>query len=220
MSEETRTIIEAKDYYGNECLQDSFQQLNNNGRGPRGFVEIFERDKAGNEKYMGKQNLVVYNARELIAQKIINRNNPNTVTDLNEFLCWFGIGRGGANPGDPFNPSPPLNSDVNLYDDVPISPTDTTCADFHDGFFYKAPIDDISFEVDPFNEGAWLVLRTTTILGLDRALGEEVNEAGLFTALSDSSGYTGPFHLFARITFPTIVKTNNRELIFVWYIYT
>jgi len=220
MDKRETLVIEAKDYYGSECLIDSIHSVENSPRGPKGFVEMYERDQYSNEIYLGKQNLVVYNARELIAQKIINRNNPNTITDVNENLCWFGVGKGGANPGDPFNPSPPLNSDINLYEDVPISPTDATCADFHDGFFYKAPIDDITFEVDPVNEGAWLILRTTTILGLDRALGEEINEAGLFTALSDVSGYGGPFHLFARITFPTLVKTNNRELIFIWYIYT
>ena len=218
MSEQV--IIKARDEYGARCLSDSFGKRRNGNNGPQGYVEIYERDEKGNENYLGKRNLVVYGARELIAQKIVKLVNTQVIPDIDEYICWFGVGSGGANPGDPFNPNPPLNVDTDLYNSIPISATDTTCADFNSGFFYKAPIDLVEFEQDPLNDGSWLIIKTITTLGLDRSVGEEVNEAGLFTALDNVAGYGGPFHLFARITFPTLIKTISRELIFVWYIYT
>ncbi len=219
MNKET-TIIKTKDHYGEHCLSDSLCNVRDNKIGPKGYVEIYERDKFGNENILGKSNLIVYNARELIAQKIVNINNNYADSSLNEFLCWFGVGDGGANSGDPFNPNPPLNRDTNLYNSIPISATDATCADYNGGFFYKAPIDDITFEQDPLNENAWLILRTITTLGMQRSVGYQINEAGLFTAASNASGYGGPFNLFARITFPTLVKTDTRELVFIWYLFT
>jgi len=219
MKKET-TIIKAEDHYGDHCLSDALCNKRDNKVGPKGYVEIYERDAYGNENMIGKSNLIVYNARELIAQKIVNMVNSLAGPDLNEYLCWFGVGDGGANPGDPFNPNPPLNRDSGLYNDIPISATDATCADYHGGFFYKAPIDEITFEQDPLNENAWLILRTITTLGMQRSVGYQINEAGLFTALSNVPGYSGPFNLFARITFPTLVKTDTRELVFIWYLFT
>jgi hypothetical protein len=56
-------------------------------------------------------------------------------------------------------------------------------------------------------------------MGLDDGVGQLMNEAGLFTAASSAPGYSGTFHLFAKVTFPTIYKSDTRELLFVWYLY-
>jgi len=220
MSKSEQYIIKTKEIYGNECLNDSFNRENDQIRKGTNYVEIIERDIHGNEKNLHKENLVVYTGREMIAQRIVNVNNPNSVEMPNEYISWLGVGDGGTNPSDPFNPAPPISTDVDLYHSVPISATDTTCADYHDGFFYKAPIDEITFEQDTLNDDSWLIVRTVTNIGLERCNGQQINEAGLFTAVTNASGYEGPFHLFARITFPTLIKTQTRELIFVWYLYT
>ena len=67
--------------------------------------------------------------------------------------------------------------------------------------------------------GGWLVLKITTTAGIDDANDERLSEAGLFTAESNAGGYSGTFTLFARVTFPTIIKDSTRRLIFVWYLY-
>ena len=214
-----RTIVEVKDKYGDHCLKDSVFNVDESKRGPQGFVEIYDVTDDGN-KLIGKHNLVVYHGREMIAQKIFNLPNPNVVTEMNEYICWFGVGKGGVTAGDPFNPNPPIATDGDLYDSVPISGTDSTCADYRTDAFYKAPIDDVEHQQDPDNSDSWIIIRTVTTLGLDRSTDEQISEAGLFTALDNSPGYNGPFHLFSRVTFPTIVKTITRELMFVWYLYT
>lgn len=212
-------IIKSYDHYS-KCLNDSCFVNRNENQGASGYVEIYDRDKYGNENFIGKHNLVVYHGRELIAQKIMKLNNQFATPELDEFICWLGVGSGGANPGDPFNPSPPTNSDIDLATSVPINTSDPVCADFHDGSFYKRPIDEVIFEVDSLNENSWLIIRTTTTIGLSDCVDGEINEAGLFTALENTPGYEGPFHLFSRITFPTLIKTITRELIFVWYLFT
>ena len=72
---------------------------------------------------------------------------------------------------------------------------------------------------DTFNDDKWLVIKITTTIALDDANGEQFSEAGLFSAESRAAGYSGQFSLFARVTFPSIIKTSDRRLVLVWYIY-
>ena len=81
------------------------------------------------------------------------------------------------------------------------------------------PFDQIEFERDPLNDDKWLILKVTVTIGVDDANGSQISEAGLFTAESSAGGWAGDFFLFARVTFSSIVKTSDRRLVFVWYLY-
>jgi len=165
------------------------------------------------------------------------------------FLCWFGLGQGAAdtecNPGsgDVFAPEPPINEDTELACPVMIN-TDASSADFHTiddpgypggncqstgGLYpatggYKHPFDSVVFEEDVMNDNRWIVLKISTVINVNDAngtllQGQALNEAGLYTAESNVAGYNGDFALFARVTFPTLLKDNTRRLQFVWYLF-
>jgi hypothetical protein len=214
-------IVSAKDYYGDVCLADSLggRSKNIHKRRPQGKVEIHEINEKGEDKVIYKNNnLVVYLARELICEKIFNIENASTSPEISEFLCWAGIGNGSVNPADPFDPYPPINQDVSLGNDVPINPTNAAYADFHDGYYHKVPFT-LEYEQDGYNDNAWLIAKIGITFGVADAVDQEVNEVGLFTAASDAGGYVGPFHLFSKLTFPTIIKSATIQLVFVWYLY-
>jgi len=216
-------IVKLDEYYGDACLFDSNSMSNDpmfnpEKRTPQGFVEIYEATN-DEKKLLGKHNLVVYLGREWLAVRAMKVANGNISPTYNDWINWFGVGVGGTLPGDPFDPVSPTNEDTELDDPVGINATDATCADFHDGMFYKHPFDNVTYEQDAENSNSWLLSRIVVTLGSDDANGQQLSEAGLYTSASDSGGYSGPFHLFSRVTFPTIVKNPSRQLIFVWYLY-
>ena len=216
----TNKII-IKDEYGKNCITASMGDNAHGGqRKPEGFVEIYEVDDDGKQKLIGKSNLVVYVGRELIAQHLVHLNNPSSSTDREEALYWLGVGSGGTSVGDPFNPNPPISSDEDLYESLPISTIDVSCGDLRSGEYYKKPIEAIEFQQDPYNDNAWIILQTTSRISVSDCLGLNISEAGLFSSVDNAPGATGPFHLFSRVTFPTMVKTETRQLLFIWYIYT
>lgn len=217
--DEKTVVIEVKDRYG-ECLSDASRLVQNEKR-PKGFVHIYELDKDGVKKLVQKSNLVLYQGREIVASHMFNIQNPNITASPNEFICWFGLGSGGAPEGNPFVPNPPSSTDIELSTPVMINATDSTCAGFVVGLggYTKHPFDTITFQQDPYNSDRYLIIQVLTTMGLDDAVGKTVNEAGLYTANSAAGGYGGEFHLFARVTFPSIYKSDTRELLFVWYLY-
>jgi len=228
MKKKIQTIeVIAKDYYGDECLADSVGNQPVVRKTPHGYVEIYEVDDNGKKKLVGKSNLVLYYGREMLAQRLVNiSNNPNVTPTKDEFITWFGLGDGGVILGDPLNPSPPVLTDTELSSNVMITATDSSAADYHvisPGYlkegYYKIPFDGIEFEQDELNDDKWLVLKIQITVGSGYANGEQLSEAGLFSAESGVGGYTGQFSLFARVTFPSIVKTADRRLIFSWYLY-
>lgn len=223
MDKKQNIQINAFENYGEECLQDR-NPLDINlsyigERKPKGFVEIYEMLPNGSKKLIGKPNLVVYDGREWIAQRIFNTNNSNVTSGPSHFIAWFGLGDGGTPVGDPLNPTSPSATDTGLNNDIPISSSDSTCADKHDGFYYKMPLESVEFEQDTNNANQWLICKVTIIVGADYGNEYNLSEAGLFTAPSSAGGETGPFTLYARITFPSIVKTSSRILTFIWYVY-
>jgi hypothetical protein len=146
--------------------------------------------------------------------------------------------------GDVFAPSPPTNEDTELACPVMINASDASCADYHvlgdsnypggdcqstSGLypasgFYKHPFNDITFEQDNLNDNKWMVVRLSIDIGVSDAngsspAGQPLNEAGLYTSSSSIGGHSGPFALFARVTFPTLLKENTRRLQFVWYLF-
>jgi hypothetical protein len=166
--------------------------------------------------------------RAWLAQRIVNINNPSASfpDTKDEYITWFGLGNGGVIPGDPFDPMPPVLTDVELAARAMITATDSSAADYHvisPGYpeegFYKIPFDTVQFEPDAENDGFYLVLKITITVKSDYANGYQLSEAGLYTCESNAAGYSGDFHIFSRVTFPSIVKTVDRRLIFNWYLY-
>jgi hypothetical protein len=218
----------AEERYGDNCLKDSVFTTSNDERRPKGWVEIWEQDPiTGKKILLSKSNLIVYLGREFVVQRIFDVNNTEATPTQDEFLYWMGFGSGGVNPGDPLVPTPPTLTDINLNSLVMVSATDSSSADWHvvggdypKTGYYKYPFDNVEFERDYNNEDKWLVGKITTTLGTALANGEQISEAGLYSAESRNPGYSGQFSMFARVTFPTLIKTVDRRIIFIWYIYT
>ena len=225
------TEILINEDYGDNCLVDSaLSRGNEDQRRPKGYVEIYDVLENGKKKLIGRHNLVLYLGREWLAQRIVNQNNPtftsSECSQRDHFINWFGLGDGGVLPADPLDPVPPELTDTGLYSEVMINATDSSAADYHtvdidhpEAGYYKHPFDSIDFEQDALNDDNWLVLKISTVIGVDDANGNQLSEAGLFTSSSSSGGHTGPFFIFARVTFPSIIKTSDRRLIFTWYLY-
>jgi hypothetical protein len=222
---ETIEINAVEDYGG--CLGDSINKKVSDRVSPKGYVEIFEERDDGSKKLIGKHNLVLYMGREWLAERIMNKNNSFIDATKDEFICWFGLGNGGVIPGDPFDPTPPVITDNDLASRVMITATDSSAADYHtvalpyfpETGYYKIPFDSVGFEIDPENDDSFLIIKVTITVGSEYANGKQLSEAGLFTAESDLGGYSGMFHIFSRVTFPSIVKTSDRRLIFNWFLY-
>lgn len=253
------TEIVAKDFYGDNCIDDSPMICKNENRKPEGFVEIYDVTDNGQKQLIGKSNLVIYQGRETLAQMLVRTNTIDESGqpplqpikgNKNHFLCWFGLGQGAADTecspgsGDIFAPEPPSNEDIELACPVMINTADASSADYHiiddpnypggicqgtAGLYpatgnYKHPFGTISFEQDVLNDNRWIVIKISTVIGIDDANGtssggQALNEAGLYTAASSVGGYSGDFALFARVTFPTLLKDNARRLQFVWYLF-
>lgn len=220
-------IIEAKDYYGSECLLDKAFDKTPVNRQPKGVVEIFEVVDNEKRKLIHKGNLVVYLGREMLIQRALNYNNVNVTPTKDEFICWFGLGDGGVRPADPLIPIPPVNTNNDLSSPVMINDSIITIyADYQtiagiytkEGY-YKKRFDSIEFESDNLNDDRYLITKITTTIGVNDANGEQLSEAGLFSAESDTGGYSGQFSLFAKLTFPALIKTADRRLIFLWYLF-
>jgi len=214
--------IEITDVYNGLSDTMSGSDSKRNYDRPKGFVEIYEVNDDNKEELIGKHNLVVYQGREWLISRAFNVVNANIIPQPDEYITWFGVGDGGAPIGDPLNPTSPTNLDVDLDNPVMINATDSTCADYRlipDVGYYKHPFDSLTYEQDGDNYNYWLIARVSTTLGANDANGFNLNEAGLYTAASDTGGYAGPFNLYARVTFPTIVKNSSRQLLFVWYVY-
>jgi len=221
MENDNTHVVKIDDHYG-DCLGDRCLQPRTDDRKgrPQGFVEIFEIDEDGNKKLVGKNNLVLYQGREWVAERLFDTENGNTSTDKDMFISWFGLGEGGCPIADPLTPDAPQSTDTDLDTEVPIHATNTVYADFRSGNYYKHPFDSVTFEQDPSNNSEYLIANCAITIGSDDANGFNLNEAGLFLSTTTSGGHSGPFYLFARVTFPTIVKDSTRQLMFIWYIYT
>ena len=225
MEKVTVTEIVARDYYGDNCLTDTCYpdgRPKGKGRKPQGEVFIYDM-KDGKKELVHKSNLVVYSGREMLAQRLANYENPNITATKDEFLAWLGLGDGGVRPADPLDPVPPANQDTDLSSRIMIQNiTDVNYADLHSAGgaypktgYYKKQFDNIIFERDSYNDDKWLSLQITTTITINDANGEQFSEAGLFSAESRADGYAGNFTLFARVTFPSIIKTPDRRLVFV-----
>lgn len=233
MENKTEVIkIVLKDRYTNRVeLKDSFGRTIQSPRRPPNKVVIHAINADGRRVFLQEsKNLVVYSGREWVAERLFNLNNVDTTSTASEAIYWFGVGSGGAS-GDPLVPVPPTNNDTELLDETPITSDATTTiyADWHNksgtGYWFKHPFDSVVFEQDSNNDNRYLIAKVTTTLSTSECniagsgSWNDLSEAGLFISQSDVAGSSGPWTLFARVTFSTIQKTSSRSLVFTWYIY-
>jgi hypothetical protein len=231
---DTETEIVCSEFYGDSCLSDSSVKPIPKDRKPVGRVHIYEDCGNGKKKLIHKSNIVVYLGREMLAQRLVNTENALVRPTKDEFVSWFGLGEGGVDPADPLDPTPPVIDDEDLSQPVMLTnSTPTSYGAYHNAGdidvntnvtypktgYYRKTFDSVEFEIDTVNDNRYLVIKITTTIGSIDANGEQVSEAGLYSASSVIDSYNGNFSLFARVTYPTLIKTSARRLIFVWYLY-
>ncbi len=215
-------FIKAEERYS-DCLNDSFCKCNTIKREyrkvPKNYVDIYEI-KDNKRKLLTRNNLIVSAGREWAASRILNMQNINITSTPNEFLCWFGVGSGGCLLEDPLNPISPTNADTDLKNKVVMHESNFSYGDYVSGEgYYKKQFDNIEYIQDQYNDNAQLICLVTNSLTQDDANDNIINEAALYTGISSLSGYGGPFTLYAKITFQTIIKKPNMNLIFAWYLF-
>lgn len=202
---------------------------------PRGFVEIFDKRSGerigfsdnvslpGLDKITGKDNLIVYSGRTWLMQRALNQDlNPGT-GDSQSYISWFGLGTGGATVGDPLNPVAPTPLDIDLDTPIIINSSDPLCA--NSGYLH--PFDSIVYEQDSSNDNQYLISKITTTIANVDADGPsgttyyDLSEAGLWISNTNNVSLFDPnsLILFARVTFSTIRKHSEREIVFIWSIY-
>lgn len=224
-NKEKDVVIEAKDFY-RDCISDGVDRPKRSiDTRPSGYVEIFEVDETGHKRLVSKQNLVVYLGREWLISRAFNLDNTSILPAANQFVGWFGIGDGGCYSYDPLDPIPPTNLDLDLNNKIPFNSTDATYGEYLDSTstsdigYYKKKIDIIEYLQDIDNSDKYLIGRTTNIIGIDDGNGRTVSEAALYVAESLADGLAGPFHMYAKITFPTLVKSSTRHIVLIWYLF-
>jgi len=200
------------------------EPMRNKESGLKGHVQIYEILDGEKKLIYEKDNLVVYLGREYVASRIFNKVNTNLVSPNDpapdEFICWFGLGSGGTTLVDPFDPAPPSSTNTDLNTPIMINVIDDiNCGDLREDGYYKHNLYDVIFEPDVNNASKYLIAQVQFQIESGDANSSLISEAGLFTSSDSSSGSAGPFHLFARVTFPSIYKSEDRILFFVWYLY-
>ncbi len=138
------TEVVVKDFYGEKCLADSPMISQSKNRKPEGLVEVYDVDENGTKKLIRKNNLVLYQGRETLAQMLVRVNTVNgdgtpqlMAGTKDHFLTWFGLGQGAADTectpgsGDVFAPEPPANDDTELSCPIPVNISDASSADYH-----------------------------------------------------------------------------------------
>ena len=202
---------------------------------PSGHVQIFDKQSGdligksdnvtfpNNDKLHDGPNLIVYSGRTWLMQRAFDQDLTPSSGDASSYISWFGLGTGGATGGDPLNPVAPVVADTDLDTPAIINATDPNCTDSG----YLHPFDTIVYEQDASNDNQYLIAKITTTIANDDANGAsgttyyDLSEAGLWVS---NSNVVGSFSasskiLFARVTFSTIRKHDEREIVFIWSIY-
>ena len=164
------TEIMVVESYGDNCLNDQINKKSSSTRRPKGEVYIYELEESGRKELVHKSNLVVYLGREMLAQRLVNVNNPSVTPTKDEWVQWFGVGDGGVRPADPLDPVPPVIDDDYIYSPVMLTTTaSATYADFNTAGdpsqaggtypstgYYKKAFDEVEFEGDDLmNQDSW-----------------------------------------------------------------
>jgi len=192
-----------------------------------GFVSIVDKKtgellvdkkefKLIDDTIKGKDNLIVWSGREIVPQKLFNVDRISGSNEKDLFICWFGLGTGGADPLDPLNPISPDSSDTALNNEIVIDSSDPLNADGG----RKKPFDaNIEFLQDTANGSKWLISKATITINDTDANGNDLSEAMLYLADTNDASTVTTFKAWARVTFSTIRKDSDRELIFLWFVY-
>lgn len=109
--------INVVDSYGKK-LKD---ELNvNNGANLHGEVEIFVKNKnTGKIESQQRHNMIVYGGREWLMKKAFGSQLSDTSDWIkNSEICWFGVGDGGGEPGNPLQCGCTYGSDTDLYNPI------------------------------------------------------------------------------------------------------
>jgi len=195
---------------------DRFKAHDKLNKRPRGWVEVYSRRRNENFfKLIDKSNLILYTGRTWLLQRALNLPIISGDNAPSLFISWFCVGTGGATTTAPFTPLDPVLTDTSLANEIVINTADTALADGG----RKHPFDNVTYEKDPDNNDEYLIATINTTLGYDDANGYYLNEAGLVVSDSNNPEVASVFDLFARCTFSTIEKTNQRELLFIWKLY-
>lgn len=85
----------------------------------RGEVDIIVKNKStGKVEEQHNHNLIVYGGREWLIKKIFGSQLGVDAQVLNSEICWFGVGNGGGEPGNPLQCGCTYGSDKDLYNPV------------------------------------------------------------------------------------------------------
>ena len=190
-----------------------------------GFVTIMDKDSG---EYLikdkpcdfggtGKNNLIVWNGREIIPQILFNQDRVLDSGQRDLKIRWLSLGVGGADATNVLEAVSPLSEDVELINEYVIDVNDV---DYADGG-KKKRFDNqlITYEQDPENGNRYLVVKVTTTIKYTDALGADLSEFALWFSNGDTPQTATIFELFARVSMSTIRKCEDRELIILWYIY-
>lgn len=211
----------------------------------RGRVVVHERLVKNKQinKIEDKDNLIVYRGRNWLVQRAFNKSLTNRANWDDRYISWFGIGTGGAT-ADPLIPSSPALYDYELGSHATVDNGTFITVDGNEYhpldagypyFLYDEDIDEGDLPagcVEPdlilgtdHKCDAFLIGLVQITIAADQCNGtgyQDLSEAGLFTSPSNDPLYafsSGDVQLFSRVCFSTIRKTDERELIFSWYIY-
>jgi hypothetical protein len=219
-------------------FQDTYRNLRDklggDSKRPRGWVEAYEKLPDGQLKLIEKSNLVVYQGRQFIMQRAFNQS-LNAENDQDSFISWFGLGTGGTG-ASLLIPVVPKLTDTELVSPAIINnKSGTDC--INNGL--QHPIDSITYLTDPTNDNKELIASIVVTIGEDDANGPsggttssdfyDLSEAGLyisdsldqvdFTTAPDAANHLNTLKLFARVSFSSLRKFNERQIVFNWFIY-
>lgn len=212
---------EAKNVKDKVCVSNSSDECL---KPRKGFVQVY--DKKTGECLIknqpcefggtGKNNLIVWQGREIIPQILFDQNRTDGSGQKDLRIRWLSIGSGGADSVTPLSPIAPITTDTALSHEEVIDATNPLYAD--EG--KKKPFDSISFEQDSENENRYLIAKVTTTILYADAIGVNLNEMALWLSNTNDPLEEDPvFEMLARVTTSTIRIDADRELVVLWYIY-
>jgi hypothetical protein len=189
----------------------------------KGFVQIIDKktgeylvkDKPCEFGGTGKNNLIVWQGREIIPQILFDKNRVADSGEKDLRVRWLSIGSGGADAVTPLVPIAPSTDNTQLVNEAII---DSTNPLYTDGG-RKKPFDSITFEQDTENENRYLIAKVTTTILYQDAIGVDLNEMALWLSNTNDPLEASVFKMLARVTTSTIRIDADRELIVLWYIY-
>lgn len=161
-----------------------------NGIQLRGRVKVLVEENGVETVHHIKDNIIVNMARDTLCKLI-------TAPQTNMHITQIRFGTRGHNGQDILNPEAPLITDTALKD------TTTTFNKDIESFQMMPAQDSVKTSVD-FH------------ISLEKNEGNATGTAG--KAYTEAGLYTAAGTLFARETFPAVIKTESRRITFIWSI--